>query len=219
MAHITQLHRLSVRRFPESLELWDAFIAHSLSQASPLLVSRTLTSAIAMHPTETRYWIMASQWESDGDRKGMGGGNTEGARRLCMRALRFLKGRNNAQADQEAVWREWIRVEVAFVERLRERWHVLGIGKGKNGGEEIVRVADKGKQTSGSAEEEEGAEEQDDEVEEEIALPGDEVDDSQLKQEVDQKALSGQEALLDGAIVRVVLDNLLKGMFDLSCRI
>ncbi|KAG0653551.1 U3 snoRNP protein [Rhodotorula mucilaginosa] len=209
LAHITQLHRLSVRRFPESLELWDAFIAHSLSQASPLLVSRTLTSAIAMHPTETRYWIMASQWESDGDRKGMGGGNTEGARRLCMRALRFLKGRNNAQADQEAVWREWIRVEVAFVERLRERWHVLGIGKGKNGGEEIVRVADKGKQPSGS-EEEEGAEEHDDEVEEEIALPGDEVDDSQLKQEVDQKALSGQEALLDGAIVRVVLDNLLK---------
>ena len=75
------------------------------------------------------------------------------------------------------------------------------------------RVADKGKQASGS-EDEEGAEEQDDEVEEEIALPGDEVDDSQLKQEVDQKALSGQEALLDGAIVRVVLDNLLKGKFS-----
>ncbi|GAA5977679.1 hypothetical protein JCM10908_005054 [Rhodotorula pacifica] len=205
-AHITQLHRLSVRRFPESLELWDAFIAHSLSQASPLLVSRTLTSAIAMHPTETRFWIMASQWESDGDRKGMGGGNTEGARRLCMRALRFLKGRNNAQKDQYAVWREWIRVEVSFVERLRERWQVLGIGKGKNGGEEIVRVADKGKQVSEEDEDEvDAADEMD-----EIALPGDEVEDSQLKQEVDQKALSGQEALLDGAIVRVVLDNLLK---------
>ncbi|GAA5860752.1 hypothetical protein JCM3774_006274 [Rhodotorula dairenensis] len=207
-AHITQLHRLSVRRFPESLELWDAFVAHALSQQSPLLVSRTLTSAIAMHPTETRFWIMASQWESDGDRKGMGGGNTEGARRLCMRALRFLKGRNNAERDQHAVWREWIRVEVSFVERLRERWHVLGIGKG---GEEIVRVgggatADKGKQASTD-----GVDEEDEEQDvDEIALPGDEVEESVLKQEVDQKALSGQEALLDGAIVRVVLDNLLK---------
>lgn len=206
-AHITQLHRLSVRRFPESLELWDAFIAHSLSQASPLLVSRTLTAAIAMHPTETRFWIMASQWESDGDHKGMGGGNTEGARRLCMRALRFLKGRNNNERDLEAVWREWIRVEVAFVERLRERWQVLGIGKGKNGGEEIVRV-DKGKAA--------GSEDDDDEADEavfgadEIALPGEEAEESQLKEEVDQKALSGQEALLDGAIVRVVLDNLVK---------
>lgn len=163
-----------------------------------------------MHPTETRFWIMASQWESDGDHKGMGGGNTEGASRLCMRALRFLKGRNNSERDVEAVWREWIRVEVGFVERLRERWHVLGIGKG--GSEEIVRVGrggEKGKQTS------EGEEEDDDPEEEadEIALPGAEADESRLKEEVDEQAVSGQEALLNGAIVRVVLDNLLKCTF------
>ncbi|KPV71623.1 uncharacterized protein RHOBADRAFT_56467, partial [Rhodotorula graminis WP1] len=212
-AHVTQLHRLAVRRFPESLTLWDASIAHSLTQASPLLVSRTLAAAIAMHPTHTPYWVLASQWESDGDRKGMGGGNTEGARRLCMRALRFLKGRKGARRDdgvdgpEELVWREWIRVEVAFVERLRERWQVLGIGKGAT--EDIVRVGG-----TAAAGEDAPSETVDDVLEgqaDEIALPGaDEDEDAELKQEIDEKALSGQEALLDGAIVRLVIDNLLK---------
>ncbi|GAA5918748.1 hypothetical protein JCM6882_007721 [Rhodosporidiobolus microsporus] len=207
-AHITQLHRLSVRRFPESLTLWDAFIAHALSQASPLLVSRTLSSAIAMHPTHTAYWIMASQWESEGDRKGMGGGNTEAARRLCMRALRFLKGkrREGEEGEEEAVWKEWIRVEVSFVERLRGRMAVLGLGKG--GTEEIIRV--KGKKAEGD----EGSEEEEDaEADEGVAVPvleGEEDEDEATAAQMDEKVLSGQEAILDGAIVRLVLDNLLK---------
>ncbi|BGP33859.1 U3 snoRNP protein [Rhodotorula toruloides] len=205
-AHITQLHRLSVRRFPESLTLWDAFIAHALSQSSPNLVSRTLSSAIAMHPTHTPYWIMASQWESEGDRKGMGGGNAEAARRLCMRALRFLKGKKGEkeglEGPEEAIWREWIRVEVSFVEKLRGRWQVLGLGKGKGGKEDIIRV----KGASGEADE-------GDETEEEIQLPTDEDgdhEDAQLAEEMMEQAKSGQEALLDGAIVRLVIDNLLK---------
>lgn len=204
-AHITQLHRLSVRRFPESLTLWDAFIAHALSQSSPNLVSRTLSSAIAMHPTHTPYWIMASQWESEGDRKGMGGGNAEAARRLCMRALRFLKGNRGEagrnEGPEEAVWREWIRVEVSFVEKLRARWQVLGLGKGKGGKEEIIRVKGANGEADGGDEEEE------------IQLPvteGDDAGDARLEEELTEQAKSGQEALLDGAIVRLVIDNLLK---------
>lgn len=207
-AHITQLHRLSVRRFPESLALWDAFIAHSLTQDSPLLVSRTLSAAIAMHPTHTAYWLMASQWESDGDRKGMGGGNSEGARRLCMRALRFLKGKRRGgeeerEGDEEAVWREWIRVEVGFVERLRARQKVLGLGKGKM--EEIIRVKEK------NADEGDEHEEEEDQGVEVPSLEGEEDGQTdEVQQEVEQKVLSGQEAILDGAIVRAVLDSLLK---------
>ncbi|GAA5922923.1 hypothetical protein JCM1841_004474 [Sporobolomyces salmonicolor] len=207
-AHITQLHRLSVRRFPESLALWDAFIAHSLTQDSPLLVSRTLSAAIAMHPTHTAYWIMASQWESDGDRKGMGGGNSEGARRLCMRALRFLKGKRRGgeeerEGDEEAVWREWIRVEVGFVERLRARQKVLGLGKGKM--EEIIRVKEK------NADEGDEHEEEEDQGVEVPSLEGEEDGQAdEVQQDVEQKVLSGQEAILDGAIVRAVLDSLLK---------
>lgn len=165
---------------------------------------------------------MASRWESEGDEKGMGGGNTEGARRLCMRALRFLKkgkrktsnsGKSEEEeeddqgeeGDEELVWKEWIRLEVAFVEKLKSRQQVLGLGKGKDGEEVIVRVTGKREQ-KGS----------DDEEEEEDAgvkvptLEGEDEDQDQAQQEVEQKVLSGQEAILDGAIVRAVIDNFLK---------
>lgn len=154
-----------------------------------------------MHPTQVRYWIMASRWESEGDRKGMGGGNVEGARRLCMRGLRFLK----AGAGEMEIWREWVRLEVAYVERVRGRWEVLGIGKKdavglpvpESGAMEVDEVV------LGEDGEPEGPAEVD------VPLfPSEETSeaDATLK---DVQALSGQEAILDGAIVRVVLDNCL----------
>ncbi|ORY76857.1 U3 small nucleolar RNA-associated protein 6-domain-containing protein [Leucosporidium creatinivorum] len=197
-AHVTHLHRLSTRRFPSSLPLWNAFLAHSLTQSSPLLISRTLSSAIAMHPTHAAYWLMASRWESDGDEKGMGGGNEEAARRLCMRALRFLKGK---EEEEGQIWKEWIRVECGFAERVRARWAVLGIGKGKGGAEEITRVGEKSMDVDGDEDEENA----------EVELPAFDEDDEEakIKREVERQAMTGQEAIIDGAIVRVVIDNAL----------
>ncbi|SCV73900.1 BQ2448_6330 [Microbotryum intermedium] len=212
-AHITHLHRLSTRRFPSSLQLWDASLAHALQQASPHLVSRTLSTAIAMHPTHAPYWLMASRWESEGDERGLGGGNDEAARRLCMRALRFLQGSGESE---HLVWNEWIRVECAFAERLRARWALLGIAKGgRNGGEEIVvageRSSKRRKVADGEAREGDQAGEED--ATEEIELPADEdsedQEDAALKEMVQKEAASGQEAIIKGAIVRVVLDNYL----------
>ena len=205
-AHITHLHRLSTRRFPSSIPMWDAFLAHALSQSSPLLVSRTLSSAIAMHPTHVEYWLMASRWESEGDEKGMGGGNEEAARRLCMRGLRFLKGKTD---DEGKIWKEWIRLECAFAERLRARWAVLGIGKlGKGGEEEIVRVGEKNKMDVEGEEEEEA-------VIDLPAIEGEDEEDSEVKKEVEKQQLSGQEAIIDGAIARVVIDNALACEHDI----
>ncbi|KAK4045962.1 U3 snoRNP protein [Microbotryomycetes sp. JL201] len=200
-AHVTQLHRQSVRRFPESISLWNAFISHTLTQESPTLVSRTLSSAIAMHPTHVDFWVMASRWESEGDEKGLGGGNTEGARRLCMRALRFLKG---DKAKEARVWREWIRLETSFAEKTRARWALLGIGKGKNGAEETKRV----KLLSSN--------DADMDVDEDatVDVPALDGEDKSQKDEAMQEAVSvqaksGQEAIIDGAIVRVVIDSCL----------
>lgn len=113
-----------------------------------------------------------------------------------MRALRFLKGR---EADEGLVWKEWIRVECGFAERVRARWAVLGIGKGKGGEEEITIVGEKKMDVDG---EEENAE---------VELPAVEGDEEEaaIKREVERQALSGQEAIIDGAIVRVVIDNCL----------
>lgn len=153
-----------------------------------------------MHPTHVAYWLMASRWESDGDEKGMGGGNTEAARRLCMRALRFLKGR---ESDEMLVWKEWVRVECSFAERVKARWALLGIGKGKNGMEEITRVD--GKKTIGAADDDEQAD-----VEVEVPmLEGAAAEEQAMQEQVEKQALTGQEAIIDGAIVRVVIDNCL----------
>lgn len=114
-----------------------------------------------------------------------------------MRALRFLKG-TKGEMD---IWKEWLRVEVGFAERMRARWELLGIGKG-----ELVQtkkvVEDVGMDVDGD----------EDEGDAEVELPQARTEDSLLDKtanEVATKALSGQEAILDGAIVRVVLDNTL----------
>ncbi|KAL8287363.1 hypothetical protein RQP46_003815 [Phenoliferia psychrophenolica] len=195
-AHITHLHRLSTRRFPSSIVLWDAALAHALSQASPLLVSRTLSSAIAMHPTHVKYWLLASRWESEGDRKGMGGGNTEAARRLCMRALRFLKGADG----EEEVWAEWVRVEVVYVERIKKRWEMLGIGKKDDAA--VVEQEDKMVVEGEESEEVDLSALEQSEGQASAAL-------DQAVKEVETTAVSGQEAIRDGAVVRVVLDSCL----------
>lgn len=164
---------------------------------------------------------MASRWESEGDEKGMGGGNVEGARRLCMRALRFLKkgkGRGEMEGeastdassvgDEELVWKEWIRLEVAFIEKLKSRQQVLGLGKGKDGEEVIVRVQGKGREDVTTDEDDQ--EEEEEAIVEVPVLEGEDEDQDQVQQEVDRQALSGQDAILDGAIVRAVIDNFLK---------
>lgn len=187
-AHITQLHRLSCQRFPGSHALWDAALAHALASTSPLLVSSTLSACIALHPTHVRYWVLASRWESEGDRKGMGGGNVEAARRLCMRGLRFLPAGDERALD---LWREWIRLEVAYVEKLKSRQEILGLGKRAAVVEAPLAPT---------------------EADVQVPLLPDELP-PPLESPA---ALSGADAVLDGAIIRVVLAQCLAGKQDCS---
>lgn len=190
-SHITHLHRLSTRRFPSSHSLWEAFISHSLTLTSAILVSRTLSSAIALHPTKASYWLMASRWESEGDGQGLGGGNTEAARKICMRGLRFLRG----AAGEREIWNEWVRVEVGYVERVRGREAILGIGKKVEDVEKVV------------VEMEVDAEDGIEDVE--MANKADEKME-QTEKEVEAKVLMGSEGILSGVIVKLVLDNSLE---------
>jgi hypothetical protein len=144
-----------------------------------LLVSKTLSKVIALHPTLPKYWILASQFESEGTRNGLGGGNVEGARRLCMRALRFLKGGSSKESEM-LLWKEWIRLEVAFAEKLRARLEILGIGSTA-----AVTTEDASIDVP--------------------LLPNESTD----APEVIKEALSGTDALIGGAVVHVVLDNAL----------
>ena len=97
------------------------------------------------------------------------------ARVLLQRGLRL-------NADCAEMWREYVRLELGFVEALRRRWDVLGISLGDS--------SDRGR---GQGREQESQGERIDRAEEEAM--GDEA----------------RGAIMDGAIVRQAIDGAAKG--------
>lgn len=208
--HILSLYSSAVTRRPGSMQLWQEYITHVMKNSnSSAEISRVLARALGLHPTKSSIWILAIRFEADGTgpqakEGGIGGGNIDAARKLVMRALRFMKGATREDALQ--VWLEWIRLEISFVERMRKRWEILGIAD-TMAGEANMQIDAQGT----------------DEVDEEIQLPEPANDDdavqdteqtgklSQAATQVTNASEGGQAAILKGAIVKVVLQNALTG--------
>lgn len=106
------------------------------------------------------------------------------------------------------LWQEWIRLEVAYVEKLRARWEVLGIHSNS------TAPSATGAASTDVGDREIDAEKEVDEQEEATIdvplLPNETVAD---KEGENPASLSGTEAILDGAVVRVVVDNTLSCSF------
>ena len=195
--HVTALLTIGSRRFPSSTILWDALldhVQHGILQPSHKQISATFVSAIAALPTSPIYWIKAVNWEAQQ-------GDPSAARKLVMRALRFVG------AKEKALWMEWIKLEMRFADNLRKRWEVLGLQndaaiKGKEKAAELAPEA----------------------VVELPLLEGEPTQDVDglLKDAVgDVEAAvveNEQQPIMDGAIVKVVLDNAIAGMLYI-CRI
>ena len=159
-------------------------------------ISRVLARAISLHPTNASIWLLAIRFEADGTgpqakEGGIGGGNIDAARKLAMRALRFMKGAKDE--DGQKIWLEWTRLEISFVERMRKRWEILGIGDAMTG---KANMDVDGK---------------DGEVEE-LPEPESQVEDVDAAEEdVSVAQNQGKNAVLDGAIVKAVLENACAG--------
>ncbi|PLW29953.1 hypothetical protein PCASD_18885 [Puccinia coronata f. sp. avenae] len=193
--HILSLYSSAAKRFPESLELWTSYIAYSLTQASDKLVSRVLSAAIAAHPSHADFWVMAAQFEADGDETGKGGGNVDGARKLLMRGLRFFK-----DASSLPLWIEWIRIELNFIQTIEKRREALG----------LPETQSKSTDPSHSVQTEENehidpALKTTDDLRQ---LPEDsDTPMTPLNHNINCADLKGQEALLSGALVKIVLQS------------
>ncbi|POW11614.1 hypothetical protein PSTT_05101 [Puccinia striiformis] len=186
------LYSAAAKRFPESLELWASYIAYSLTQASNKLVSRVLSAAIAAHPSHAAFWHNSKPMVM---KLGKGGGNVDGARKLLMRGLRFFKDGNSLP-----LWIEWIRIELNFIrvmEKRREAFGLLDSQSNSNDPDrsiqpEHIEHVDQALQTTDDL----------DQLPEEPDTPM-----TPLDRKIDVTELKGQEALLSGALVRVVLQN------------
>ncbi|KAH9823968.1 U3 small nucleolar RNA-associated protein 6-domain-containing protein [Melampsora americana] len=196
--HILNLFSTAAKRYPESRSLWMAYITYSLTQSSPKLISRVISAAIAAHPTDPTFWTMAARFESDGDQNGKGGGNVDGARKLLMRGLRFLKGEESL-----SLWIEWIRIELNFVQAMTQRRKFL------------EKITDKGSviiRNDGVVLDDSAAD---------TAMELDQLEvENDKADEMDEDVLEikgqGQEALQSGALIRVVLSNAFKAVPSLS---
>lgn len=191
------------------MKLWQSYISHVITNSnSSAEVSRVLARAISLHATKADIWLLAIRFEADGTgpnakEGGIGGGNIDAARKLVMRALRFM----NAAPREEAlkIWLEWVRLEISFMERMRKRWEILGINDTMTGEQNL-----KANEMLVDGETD--------------ALPGPEADlmsesreDSALTKtagDVQDSVQKGQHAVLAGEIVRVVIQNALAGRSD-----
>ncbi|KAI8447321.1 hypothetical protein BY996DRAFT_1002871 [Phakopsora pachyrhizi] len=202
--HILNLYSLAVKRFPESIELWLSYINYSLTQSSAKLVSRVLSAAIAAHPAQSRFWIMAVQFEADGDESGKGGGNIDGARKLLMRSLRFFNG-----TDSIPIWLEWIRIELNFVKVIEGRREALGI--------ESFAEAKAAKNLESNQTSDNPVADYIEQTAMELDHVGDQYPEDlpvSLADDINSGELKGQEALLSGALVKVALSNAFKAVSD-----
>lgn len=200
--HILSLYSSSVTRVPGSMKLWQSYITHVIANSnSSAEVSRVLARAISLHPTKADIWLLAIRFEADGTgpnarEGGIGGGNIDAARKLVMRALRFMRAAPKEEALK--IWLEWIRLEISFMERMRKRWEILGI-KDAMSGEQNVKTDEM--DVDGDA----------------AALPAADADlVSEAKEvealaktagDVQHSARQGEHAVLKGAIVKVVITN------------
>lgn len=203
--HIVSLYASAVTRLPGSTEVWRSYITHVMrvSNSTPE-ISRVLARAISLHPTNSTIWLLAIRFEADGTARhaesgeaGIGGGNIDAARKLAMRALRFMKGAKDA--DAQRIWEEWIRLEISFVERMRKRWEILGIQDAMNGKANIaLDAANTG---------DDGLQEGENKMAVDPVADGEDKALEAAQEDVEVAQQKGKNAVLDGAIVKAVLSN------------
>ena len=69
--------------------------------------------ALQLHPHESGLYIMGAAHELEHM-------SATGARTLLQRGIRI-------NGDSMDLWKEYVKMEMGFIERLRRRWEVLGV--------------------------------------------------------------------------------------------
>lgn len=100
--------------------LWIQYIDVAKREGANTLVGRVTARALQLHPDTPSLYILAAAHE-------LAHGSPSAARTLLQRGIRI----NPESVD---MWREYVRMELGFIESLRRRWDVLGLddkGKGR----------------------------------------------------------------------------------------
>jgi U3 small nucleolar RNA-associated protein 6 len=100
---------------PWLVELQQGSFASQLGGTRPDMAVR----AVQLNPNQPALYILAASHE-------LGHQSPSTARTLLQRGIRL-------NPESIELWREYVRMELGFIESLRRRWDVLGINAGDKG--------------------------------------------------------------------------------------
>lgn len=186
----------ALKKFKSDTGLWIQYIQVAKKEGARSLVGRItarcvlkyhlrafssepfLYRAVKLHPNVPAFYILAASHELEHL-------SPSAARVLLQRGIRL-------NADSVEMWKEYVKMELGFIEGLRRRWEVLGIkvdikGKGKEVGREGEAEGD---------------------------MENMEVDDIE-----EDSAEAARRDIMQGAIVKTVITNAAKGMSPFVCSI
>jgi U3 small nucleolar RNA-associated protein 6 len=108
-----QIFERALQKFKSDVSLWLQYLRVAQRAGSRALAGRIAARAVQLHPRTPALYVLAASHE-------LANGGMGAARVLLQRGLRL-------NADCVEMWREYVRLELGFVEALRRRWDVLGI--------------------------------------------------------------------------------------------
>ncbi|KAI9067095.1 hypothetical protein FKP32DRAFT_1564309 [Trametes sanguinea] len=183
-----QIFERALKKFKGDVGLWIQYIQVAKKEGARALVGRITARALQLHPNVPALYVLAASHELEHL-------SPSAARALLQRGLRL-------NSDSVEMWREYVRMELNFVESLRRRWSVLGIdlkGKGKDTG----KAKGSGRKTGADSGEDSGLEDED----------GAEDDDMQVDGEEDlDEDEAARKQIMEGAIVKAVISNAVKAL-------
>ncbi|KAH9855257.1 U3 small nucleolar RNA-associated protein 6-domain-containing protein [Lenzites betulinus] len=178
-----QIFERALKKFKGDVGLWIQYIQVAKKEGARALVGRITARALQLHPNVPALYVLAASHELEHL-------SPSAARALLQRGIRL-------NSDSVEMWREYVKMELNFVESLRRRWSVLGIdvkGKGKD------TVKAKGKHASAADSPDASG------LEDEITAEPDAMDVDTAEDELGEDE-AARKQIMDGAIVKAVISN------------
>ncbi|KZT08401.1 uncharacterized protein LAESUDRAFT_757637 [Laetiporus sulphureus 93-53] len=173
----------ALKKFKGDVALWIQYIRVAKKEGARTLVGRISARALQLHPNVPALYILAASHELEHL-------SPSAARALLQRGIRL-------NTESVELWREYVKMEMGFLENMRRRWSVLGIEVGEGKGQE------KGK----------GKEKEIDADADEQGKGGEDVEKMEVDaEEVGNDGDAAKKAILEGAIVKSVMSSAAKAI-------
>lgn len=137
VSHILSLYQRALVKFPGETSLWMELLEYCQMEGRQSAFAKNMARALQLHPRNPSLWIVAAthEWQSNG--------NMTAARAYFQRGLRL-------NSDSSELWVAFFGVEVAFVEKLRERREALGLVTGEGEDKDRDEDEDEGNAFTGA---------------------------------------------------------------------